>query len=265
MQTVLQPCPTIDWRLGPADVHVWAAALDVVPAVLDVEGILSSAELERARRFRFDQPRNRFIAGRSLLRRLLGRYLQTDPAKLEFGQGACGKPFLAGAFADNRLNFNLAHSEDLAVLAMTRAGVIGVDVERIRPLSNADHLVARFFSARESAAFQNLPPEQKPVAFFNLWTRKEAWLKATGQGIGHLLKDVEASFLPGNPVRFLRLPGNEQATARWILHALEPAPGFVAALAISTQATPLRYYYWDKKASLQAVIRAVATDENSVW
>ncbi|MGO8698131.1 MAG: 4'-phosphopantetheinyl transferase family protein [Limisphaerales bacterium] len=141
------------------------------------------------------------------------------------------------------------------MLAITRADAIGIDVERIRPLIEADHLVARFFSARENAVFHDLPPAQKPVAFFNLWTRKEAWLKATGQGIGDLLHAVEVSFLPGEPARFLSLPEDAQATASWILHELEPPSGFVAALAISAQTTSLRCCCWDEKATTETMSR----------
>jgi 4'-phosphopantetheinyl transferase len=226
-------------------------------ALSTLEGILSSSELERARRFRFDQHRNRFIAGRGLMRTLLSRYLETKPAKLEFVYNPYGKPFLSGAFAESRLNFNLAHSENLAIFAVTRAGTIGVDVERIRPLTDADQLAVSSFSARESAAFHNLPLEQKPVAFFNLWTRKEAWLKATGEGIGHLLNVIEVSFLPGEPARFLSLPGDPQTTASWILHDLKPAPGFVAALAIPAQATPLRCCCWDEAATKKTLQQCI--------
>jgi len=217
------------------------------------EGILSSLELERARRFRFDLHRNRFVAGRGFMRTLLGRYLQTEPAKLEFSYNPHGKPFLSGAFAKSGLNFNLAHSENLALLAITRVGTVGVDVERIRPLTDADQIVANFFSARESAAFHNLPIEQKLAAFFNLWTRKEAWLKATGEGIGSRLNAVEVSFLPGDPARFLSLPEDPQNTVLWMLHNLEPAPGFAAALAIPARTTSLRCYNWDEAANVKAV------------
>jgi 4'-phosphopantetheinyl transferase len=250
MQTIPQTFALIDWDLGPADVHVWSASLEVATAALkSFEKILCAIEMERARRFRFEQHRTRFVAGRCLVRTLLSHYLHTEPAKLEFAYGPYGKPCLSGAFAKSHLNFNLAHSEDLAVFAITRAGAIGVDAERIRPLTGADELVARFFSERESAAFQDLPREQKAVAFFNLWTRKEAWLKATGEGIGHLLNVVEVSFLVGEPLRFLSLPRQPRTAASWILHDFSPRPGFVGALAISAQEASLHCYCWDDDAA----------------
>jgi 4'-phosphopantetheinyl transferase len=246
------PCSSVDWQLGPTDVHVWAASLEMAPKVLSsFERILCSSEMARARRFHVDQHRNRFIGGRGFVRMILSHYLRTEPGKLEFAYNPHGKPSLSGAFAESRLNFNLAHSENLALLAVTRADAVGIDVERIKPLTDTDGLVAQFFSARESAAFHNLPPEQKSVAFFNLWTRKEAWLKATGEGIGHLLNVVEVSFLPGEPARFLSLPGGPKTTASWswILHSLSPQAGFVGALTIPAQEAFLYYYRWDEETS----------------
>ncbi len=262
---ILWPPPPVDWPLGlsqalsdpppaplpfpaqspsppPADeVHVWAAWLAPPPAALAEFGAsLSSAEAERAARFRFERDRDRFVAGRGLLRRLLGRYLQTDPQAVEFTYSAEGKPALAGAFAASGLHFNLAHSEGLALLAVTRAGPVGIDVERIRALSDAAELVSRFFSARESAAFRLLPEDQKPAAFFSLWTRKEAWLKATGEGLAHLLARVEVSFLPGESARWLSLPERQAHDADWMLHELEPAPNFTGALAVAAPRPRLR-------------------------
>jgi 4'-phosphopantetheinyl transferase len=201
--------------------------------------------MERAARFRFEQGRNRFVAARGFLRTLLSRYVPAEPAELEFVYGPFGKPSLAGNLTESGLNFNLAHSDNLALLAVTRIGAIGVDVERIEELRDSDALVAQFFSATERAAFHRLPREQKPPAFFNLWTRKEAWLKATGQGIGHLLNAVEVSFLPGEAARFLRLPGERQSPASWILHPLAPRVGFVGAMAISARNALFCGYHWD--------------------
>ena len=204
-----------------------------MPGWLNSRQALAPAERERAARFHFPRDRNRFIAGRGALRQILGRYLQTDPIKLQFTYGPHGKPALAQGAEESGLQFNLAHSGGLALLAVTRSGKIGVDLERVRALKDAEGLVTRFFCPREIAAFQGLPEDQKPAAFFNLWTRKEAWLKAIGEGIGHSLNRVEVSFLPGEPARLLTLPEGPHAAARWNLRDLAPAPGFAAALAIS--------------------------------
>ena len=226
------PVPPVPCPLGATDVHVWAAALDSQAETLaGLKTILSDEERSRADRFHFERHRNRFIAGRGILRSLLANYLDCEPGSLQFDYGPNGKPVLAGRFAESDLNFNLAHSENLALIAATRLGPVGVDVEKIRPVNDSDELVERFFSPRESALFQTVADSQKESAFFNLWTRKEAWLKATGEGIGHLLSRVEVTFLAGEPARFIALPELSGASTDWTLCELAPAPGFVGAIA----------------------------------
>ena len=214
--------------LSDKDVHVWSFGLDCSPAELtNLKSILYEEERDRADRFRFDTHRHRFIKGRGMSRFILSHYLDLAPDKIEFKYGAHGKPGLAEPHAD--LAFNLSHSEDLAFLAITRAGPIGVDVESIRTLDDFDALVSRFFSPAENEVFEKLPVEQKPTAFFNLWTRKEAWLKATGLGISQHLTRVEVSFLPVSPARFVSVPAESQGD--WFLYQLNSPPGFTAALA----------------------------------
>jgi 4'-phosphopantetheinyl transferase len=230
---ILWPLPPERFSLGATDVHVWAARLDLPSkALVRLEAMLFQDESERAARFRFETHRNRFIAARGILRSLLGHYLHSPPDELRFEYGPNGKPTLASPFVENGVSFNLAHSEDLALVAVTRLGLIGVDVEQIRPIADADELVARFFSPRETAIFQTLPRSQKNAAFFNLWTRKEAWLKATGDGIAHLLNRVEVTFLPGDPAHFLSLPKKDELNSDWALRELTPATGFVGAVAL---------------------------------
>jgi 4'-phosphopantetheinyl transferase len=223
---------------GNAVVHVWATNLDVSASALQsIAETLSRNESERAARFHFERDRNRYIAGRGLLREALGNYLKMPPAEVPLVYGPNGKPLLQTASNRTTIHFNLAHSQNLALLAVTYAGQVGVDVERLRPLSDANELVNRFFSARESAAFESVPEAQKPTAFFNLWTRKEAWLKATGEGIGHLLNKVEVSFLPGEPAKLLSLP--QDSTSHWTLTDLAPAPRFAGALAVACSSAPI--------------------------
>jgi 4'-phosphopantetheinyl transferase len=249
------PVPDAFPQLAGGDIHVWSLPLALPSeAITAASANLSTAEFERAARFHFELHRNRFIAGRGQLRAVLGSYLEQAPAKLQFDYGPQGKPVLANGLAQAGLHFNLAHSGDLALLAVTRHGPVGIDLEQIRPLPDAGELVARFFSARENAMFSSLPAAQQPAAFFNLWTRKEAWLKATGEGIGHLLSQVEVSFLPAQPVQLLRLPASfappnsstEQVADNWSLHDLRPAAGFVAALAIQTEQLRLHCWHWPK-------------------
>jgi len=230
---ILWPSPPPQLSLEQSAPHVWAARLDVPAAArANFASTLSPLETERAARFHFARHRDRFIAARGLLRSLLGHYLQIVPSKIEFDYGPNGKPLLPGAFAKEQLHFNLTHSEDLALIAVARGEPVGVDVERIRTLSDADELVSRFFSVRENASFQKLPESQRPAAFFNLWTRKEAWLKATGEGIAHSLSQVDVTFLPAEPARILALPDNSGPGSDWALRELIPATGFVGAVAL---------------------------------
>ena len=249
---VIWPAPPPAWQRawkpdGPAQAHVWAIPLDPGPEELDLlMAGLSSEERARAERYRVDEVRTRFITGRGTMRAILARYLEATPGRLEFTYGTLGKPALSGPWAGSGLHFNLAHSRGLALLAVTWSGPVGVDVEMIRSTTDAEHLVARFFSSGESALFQTTPPERRLEAFFNLWTRKESWLKATGQGIGALLSQVEVSFLPGDPARLVRLPPETPAGAAWRLHSLAPATGFVGALAMPLPEVRLACWRWEQ-------------------
>jgi 4'-phosphopantetheinyl transferase len=227
------------------EVHAWVCSLEVAQDKLaDFEATLWPTERERAARFHFDKHRHRFITGRGLLRMILGGYLQNEPASIEFVYGPQGKPALGGALAKSGLNFNLSHSESLGVIALTRAGSLGVDVERVRSLEDVEELVRRFFSARESAAFRELADGNRAEAFFNLWTRKEAWLKATGEGIAHSLNLVEVSFLRGEPARLLGLPYGFGRSEEWSLHSFCPALGFAAAIAVAAPESEVRQWKW---------------------
>jgi 4'-phosphopantetheinyl transferase len=232
------PAPS---SLADGEIHVRAASLQLAAEQLaGLADTLSAAEKERAGKFKFDRHRNRFIAGRGWLRATLAAYLQTNPARLDFVYSVQGKPALSPEFDPAQIHFNLAHSEDLALLAITRIGPVGIDVERIRQVKDAAELVARFFCARENELFQQLPASEKPAAFFNLWTRKEALLKATGEGIGKALSEVEVSFLPGEPARLVGIAGDADRAAQWRLHELSPAPGYVGAVAIQAPSVCVR-------------------------
>jgi len=234
------PAESISWPsrsgftpLALNEIHIWATTLDVPPATLEIfSATLSPDELERANRFKSGKLRDRFIAGRGALRAILAPYLGQSAAALRFTYSDHGKPTLAEEFAGANLHLNLAHTGDLALIAVTNVGDVGVDIESIRPIKNVDDLVARFFSARENELFQQVPAAEKPAAFFNLWTRKEALLKATGEGLTGSLSLMEVSFLPGEPARLLAISGNRQMGTRWILRELSPAPGFTGAVAV---------------------------------
>ncbi|HEV7515505.1 MAG TPA: 4'-phosphopantetheinyl transferase superfamily protein [Thermoanaerobaculia bacterium] len=220
--------PRLDLAAG--EVQIWSIPLD--PPAAEVERLtrlLSADEHERARRFRFDVHRRRYIVGRGALRRLLGAYLGADPAGLRFGYGPRGKPELP----DGRgLGFNLSNSEDLALAGFLRDREIGVDVEYLKEMDDFESIATRFFSPSEVAALAQVPRERKKEAFFNCWTRKEAYLKAVGEGLAAPLNSFDVTLTPGEPPRMLTLEGSALRAAPWFFHHLRPAPGFIGAIAV---------------------------------
>ena len=237
---LLMPGLEISWLvatprppLSHDEVHVWAVALNPPPEKISVlVARLSREEQDRAQKFRFDQHRHRFIVGRGALRALLAGYVEVEPALLEFAYSARGKPSLTRGASE--IHFNLAHSDELALIAITRLGAVGVDVERVRPMPDGERIAERFFSAGELNSFRTVPAALRDAAFFNLWTRKEAWLKATGDGIAESLSKIEVAFLPDEAPRVRSIAGDAAAGAAWKLCALNPAEGFVGALAIQS-------------------------------
>ena len=222
------PAPT---SRRPAIIHVFSASLTLTPERVEkLAGTLSPDEQARASHSNREScpppfhRRARHPAHCSWL--LLGL---PDRRALRSTFSPRGKPSLAGTRA---LHFNLAHSGDLALIAVTRLCPLGVDVEHLRAVNDAE-AIARplFFPARKRRAARRCLPALKTAAFFNLWTRKEAWLKATGEGIGDSLHEVEVSFQPGEPARLVSLFGNAAATRLWTLCALDPAEEFIGALA----------------------------------
>jgi 4'-phosphopantetheinyl transferase len=202
------------------DVHLWTWRLSTA-GDLRTHRAFSADERERAARFRFDTDRNRFLAARLGTRHILGRYLRRAPEAIAFAYCDHGKPKVAGPF-----EFSLSHSEDLATLAIAQFGV-GVDIERVRKIDYG--FAERFFSADEIAGLRALPAEKRIDAFFACWTRKEAYVKALGQGLSIPLHRFSVSVQPGEPARLLRAYQDEECA--WQLSHFSPAPGFVGAVA----------------------------------
>jgi 4'-phosphopantetheinyl transferase len=220
--------------LGNRDVHIWQLSLDQSAATMNhLRQLLAADEEERARRFHFEVDRRHFIAGRGCLRMILSRYLKTSPEKIEFTYTDYGKPQVAASGEPEQLlNFNLAHSRGVALYAFTRLGQIGVDIEYIRPEFPDREIARRFFSASEVARLENLPVETRPQAFFNCWTRKEAFIKAKGVGLSMPLDQFDVNLDPAEPAALLRTTWDENEAAQWSLRAIETAPGYAAAVAV---------------------------------
>jgi len=218
--------------LDADEIHVWRAELDQPEATVERLGqTLSTDEQERAQRFVLERVRTRFVVGRGLLRAILARYLGRPPHRLRFAYGERGKPALAPAESTS-LRFNVSHSADVVLFAVARGREVGVDVERLRPMPRAERIAERFFSVPERQALAALPEARKVEGFFTCWTRKEAYIKARGDGLGHPLDQFAVTIAPDEPVR-LSAVGDGDATeiARWSLTGLPPGPGYVAALA----------------------------------
>lgn len=219
--------------LGGSKVHVWRAELDRPAAYVD--GMLRTLrEDERARADRFyrSEDRARFICTRGTLRTLLGRYLGEEPGGLRFEYNRHGKPYLAeGQGAGPALCFNVSHSEGYALLAFTRGRELGVDLERIQPGFAHEELAGRFFSAREVSSLGGLPRDLRAAAFFTCWTRKEAYIKARGQGLSIPLDTFEVSLAPGEVAALLRADEDPHGAGHWSLRDLPAVPDFAAALA----------------------------------
>jgi 4'-phosphopantetheinyl transferase len=216
---------------GPEEVRVVRLLLDG-PSAADDFDLLCATERERAARFVFESHRRRFVAARASLRRVLGLCLDRDPAGLAFDYTDRGRPSLRLA-SHPGFDFNLAHSGDLALLALSSRGV-GVDVEQLRDMPNALAIARRFFSPGEVAALKRLPEGERRHGFFNAWTRKEALLKAVGAGLG-ALEEMEVSLAPDEMPAVLGAPGGAEA---WQLFHLEPSPGFVGAVAVQAAPPP---------------------------
>jgi 4'-phosphopantetheinyl transferase len=191
---------------------------DIVVARLDTisasAAILSESERQRAWRFTFERDRKRFIAARATLRSLLAARLGVRPEEVEMVYGKYGKPALGVRFASSELRFNVSHCDDLAVYAFARGRDVGVDVEAVRWFADAGDVAARFFSQAENEAYAALDSLEKPSGFFNCWTRKEAFIKAIGDGLNHPLQSFDARRIRG-----------------WEIESFVPAPGFIAAIA----------------------------------
>lgn len=235
------------WHLPPKqisvsrnEVHIWRAFLDL-PA-MQVEQLaqtLSPDELVRAERFYFERDKHRFIVARALLRITLGSYLGVQPWELQFCYGYRGKPALATIHAKSGLRFNVSHSQDLAVYAVSCDRELGIDVEFIRPINEAEQIAKRYFSARENASFQSLAPSEKQAGFFYHWTRKEAYLKAEGEGLSADSDRFDASV--ATEEQNMSNSGNSSRD-RWFLQGFTPAPNYIATVAVEGKGWDLAYW-----------------------
>jgi len=241
----LPDCP---WSLPPThlvlprdEIHVWRASLDQPPArVAALEQTLSLDERSRVQRYRFAHDKQYFIIRRGLLRQMLGDYLDVEPGSLRFRSGPYGKPELVEMPGAYMPHFNVSHSRKLALFAFARDREVGVDIEYVRPVAEAEQIAGRYFSVQERDTLRDLPLDRMCEQFFIYWTRLEAYLKASGTGLAGA--ENQGLLSPENTARSLYGP----------IYSMQPAPGYVAALAVQARAatalplTSVRVIYWQR-------------------
>jgi 4'-phosphopantetheinyl transferase len=222
------------------EVHVWRASLDCDERVLhQFDATLAPDEKARAQRFVFQPDRNSYIAARGVLRELLGGYLRRPPSEIEFDYGAQGKPALRSGSSERPIQFNVSHSRGVALFAFSVGRQVGVDVELVRPDFAGEKIAERFFSSQEVKELRSLPAAVQDEGFFLCWTRKEAYIKARGEGLQIPLKSFHVSLTPGEPAQ---LQAND--SSRWSLRPLLLEGRYVGAVVGEGQGWKLRGWEW---------------------
>jgi 4'-phosphopantetheinyl transferase len=241
-------------RFGPREVHIWGIWLPASDARLAYyRSMLSLDERHRAERFSFENLRRSYTVSRGGLRTLLAHYLGCPPNEIELICGPRGKPALRDS---SRIRFNASHSGQMALYAFTLDCELGVDVEQLRELDDSESIAARFFSAAEVSELLSLKPEDRRLAFFRCWTRKESYVKAIGDGLAIPLNRFQVTLLPEAPARFVRIADDMGTASDWTLHHLEVASGYVGALAYRDKPRPTTIRPTVRADELPEVLRA---------
>lgn len=229
---------------------MWRVPLDLPPQILSaLSAVLSVDEQARAARFRSDVHRTRFIAGRAVLRQLLARYVKIRPEEVVFRYSEHGKPSLEGGAAESELRFNFSNAGGMGLAAIVLGREVGVDLEELKAVSDFSGIAERFFSPAENEVLLALPAQSRDAAFFTCWTRKEAYIKAVGEGLSIPLDSFDVTLAPGDPARLLATRGETGGEVRWSLHELHPGPGFVGALAVEAPAREVLCFDWEPPAA----------------
>jgi 4'-phosphopantetheinyl transferase len=237
--------PAVARLLGVGQAHLWLLPLDRPPVpVADLVRVLSPEEHDRAARFHFIADRRRFEAGRGLLRAVLGHYLGAAPAGLRFVYGPYGKPALRSEGAGQALEFNLSHCGGWALLGVTRGAAIGVDLEVERELPDHADIARSNFAPAERAELLGLPPAERLAGFFATWTRKEAYVKAIGDGLTVRLDQFEVSVHPSQAATLRSVAGSEEAARGWTLWSAKLSAEAWGAVAVHGAEREILRFSW---------------------
>lgn len=230
-------------QLREDEIHVWKVDLNApVTRIKAFREILSADEIKRADRFYFKKDRDAFTVARGALRHVLSRYLNFKPEAIEFEYNSYGKPFLKSGFSRGNLQFNLSHSHKLALIAVTCDHEVGIDVEYIRDDLSDLKIAERFFSKAEVAELKRVHPAKQRIAFFNCWTRKEAFIKAKGKGLSIPLDQFDVSLKPGEPAALVKTRYESEDAANWSIIDVSPESGYRGAIAIPAKKKYANYW-----------------------
>ncbi|MFC1896297.1 4'-phosphopantetheinyl transferase family protein [Thermodesulfobacteriota bacterium] len=234
-----------EFTLEGNTVHVWCVSLDLPSSTASaLYQTLSADELLRAKRFYFSEDRVRFVMCRGTLRSIIATYLGVDPEHLSFEYNEHGKPALAGAAAKSLIDFSVSHSRRLCLVAVAHNRRIGVDLEHLRPLHEMMQIAESFFSRREYSALRCLPCSLREEAFFKCWTRKEAFIKAKGDGLALPLDQFDVSLKSGGHIALLRTSWDPKEACRWSLMEINPGQGYIGAVAVEGRGLQTKFRQW---------------------
>ncbi|MEG4938681.1 4'-phosphopantetheinyl transferase superfamily protein [Microcoleus sp. F4-D5] len=237
--------PPQNLTLDLGEIHVWRVSLVQTESCLQsLQETLSADERTKADRFVFPKGRSQFIVSRGALRAILSRYLNIHAHIFRFDYNPYGKPSLIAAQGGNTLRFNLSHSGNIALIAITKNRDIGVDIESINPNFSCLEIAEKFFSPLEHSVLRLLPKHLQSRAFFTCWTRKEAYIKAVGKGLSIPLNQFDVSLAPGEPAALLNVEENPEEASRWSLIELIPCSDMVAAVAVAGDCSKLHCWEW---------------------
>jgi len=236
--------PIRDLRHGA--LHVWRIRIDQPGTVIHgLEGHLSSDETRKADALGREVDRRRFVVAHGALREILASYTGHAPRDLSFGSAFAGKPILIDEVGEQPLRFSLSHSEEWVLVGVTLSVEVGIDIERINPGTSVEAIAERFFSRREAEALCALPAEHRTAAFFAVWARKEAYVKARGEGIVNRLHRFSLSVDPTEIPVLLDDSMDEDAPLHWRIYDLDVADGYAAAVVAEGSEHRLRVADWD--------------------
>jgi len=234
-------------NLTTSEVEIWQISLARMgDSIQALRSLLSHDEIQRANRFAFEIDRSRFFIARAAMRQILGGYMGIAPQELTFSYSQNGKPELHAEFEKAGLTFNLSHSRELALLAVTRgASRVGIDVEFVDHEFPGEEIVERFFSVSEMKTLHGVPANQRADAFFCCWTRKEAYVKALGEGLSVPLHSFDVSFGPNAPAALMHVSTHPDEISRWSMYEINVPRGYRAALVVEGSGHVLGHHQWN--------------------